>query len=89
MAELVKMPKMGATMKEGKLAKWLVKEGDVVEEGDALFEVETDKLSNEVNSYEDGTIRKILVQAGETVECQTPLAIIGTPDEDISDMLQA
>ena len=87
MAEYVKMPKMGATMKEGKLVKWLVKEGDEVEEGDAIFEVETDKLSNEVESYDDGVIRKILVQEGETVACQTPLAIIGEADEDISDLL--
>jgi len=88
MATLIKMPKMGATMTEGTLAKWLVKEGDTVEEGDAIFEVETDKLSNEVESYEDGVIRKILVQEGETVACQTPLAILADDaDEDISDLL--
>jgi pyruvate/2-oxoglutarate dehydrogenase complex dihydrolipoamide acyltransferase (E2) component len=88
MAELIKMPKMGATMTEGKLIKWLVKEGDTVEEGDSIFEVETDKLSNEIESYEDGTILKILVSEGETVPCQTPLAIIGETDEDISDFLK-
>ncbi len=87
MAELVKMPKMGATMKEGKLTKWLVKEGDEVEEGDGLFEVETDKLSNEVESYEDGVVLKIMVQEGETVACQSPLAIIGEKGEDISALL--
>ncbi len=87
MATLIKMPKMGATMKEGTLSNWLVKEGDTVEEGDAIFEVETDKLSNEVESYEDGTILKILVQEGETVPCQTPLAVIGEPGEDYSDLL--
>lgn len=87
MATIVKMPKMGATMKEGTLANWLVKEGDTVEEGDAIFEVETDKLSNEIEAYDDGVIRKILVGEGETVPCQTPLAIIGEADEDISDVL--
>lgn len=87
MAEFVKMPKMGATMKEGKLTKWLVKEGDEVEEGDGLFEVETDKLSNEVESYEDGIVLKIMVPEGETVACQTPLAIIGEEGEDISSLL--
>jgi len=88
MAELIKMPKMGATMTEGKLTKWLVKEGDIIEEGDPVFEVETDKLSNEIESYEDGTILKILVSEGKTVPCQTPLAVIGEPDEDISDILK-
>ena len=87
MAEIVKMPKMGSTMKEGKLTKWLVKVGDTVEEGDPIFEVETDKLSNEVESYEDGTVLKILVEEGSTVACQTPLAVIGEEGEDISDVL--
>lgn len=62
MATLIKMPKMGATMTEGTLTNWIVKEGDTVEEGDAIFEVETDKLSNEIESYEDGTILRILVE---------------------------
>lgn len=87
MAEFVKMPKMGSTMKEGKLVKWLVAEGDTVEEGDELFSVETDKLSNNIESYEDGVVLKILIAEGETVPCQTPLAIIGEKDEDISDMI--
>ena len=88
MAELIKMPKMGATMKEGTLTKWLVKEGDAVEEGDAIFEVETDKLSNDVEAYDDGTILKILVEEGTTVPCQTPLAVIGEAGEDYSDLLK-
>jgi pyruvate/2-oxoglutarate dehydrogenase complex dihydrolipoamide acyltransferase (E2) component len=88
MAELIKMPKMGATMKEGTLTKWLVKEGDEVEEGDSIFEVETDKLSNEVEAYDDGTILKILVEEGTTVACQTPVGVIGEPGEDYSDLLK-
>ncbi len=88
MATLIKMPKMGATMTEGTLTNWIVKEGDTVEEGDALFEVETDKLSNEIESYEDGTILKILVEAGTTVACQTPVAVIGEEGEDYSDLLK-
>ncbi len=87
MATLIKMPKMGATMTEGTLTKWIVKEGDTVEEGDAIFEVETDKLSNEIESYDDGTILKILVEEGTTVECQTPVAVIGEEGEDFSDLL--
>lgn len=87
MATIIKMPKMGATMKEGKLTNWLVKEGDQIEEGDALFEVETDKLTNEVEADTEGILRKILVPEGETVPCQTPLAIIADEDEDISSVL--
>ena len=87
MATIIKMPKMGATMKEGTLISWLVKEGDTVEEGDVIFEVETDKLSNEIEAYEDGVIRKILVEEGKTVPCQTPLAILAEADEDISGVL--
>ena len=88
MATLIKMPKMGATMTEGTLTNWIVKEGDTVEEGDAIFEVETDKLSNEIESYEDGTILKILVEEGSIVPCQTPVAVIGEEGEDYSDLLK-
>lgn len=88
MATLIKMPKMGATMTEGTLTNWIVKEGDTVEEGDAIFEVETDKLSNEIESHEDGTILKILVEEGTTVACQTPVAVIGEEGEDYSDLLK-
>ena len=88
MATLIKMPKMGATMTEGTLTNWIVKEGDTVEEGDAIFEVETDKLSNEIESYEDGTILKSLVEEGTTVACQTPVAVIGEEGEDYSDLLK-
>jgi pyruvate/2-oxoglutarate dehydrogenase complex dihydrolipoamide acyltransferase (E2) component len=87
MATIVKMPKMGSTMKEGTLGKWLVKEGDTIEEEDVLFEVSTDKITNEIESDVSGVVRKILVQEGETVPCQTPLAIIADADEDISNVL--
>ena len=87
MAVIIKMPKMGATMKEGLVAKWIVNEGDVINAGDVLFEVSTDKITNEIESDDSGVIRKILVQEGETVPCQTPLAIIAEEDEDISNLL--
>lgn len=74
---------MGATMKEGIITKWLVKEGDVVNEGDVLFEVTTDKLTNEIESDTSGIVKQILVPEGETVPCQTPLAIIVSEDENI------
>lgn len=87
MATVIKMPKMGATMKEGLVAKWHVKEGDTINEEDVLFEVSTDKITNEIESEVSGVLRKILVPEGETVPCQTPLAIIADEDEDISSVL--
>ena len=87
MVTVIKMPKMGATMKEGTLGKWLVKEGDMINEEDVLFEVSTDKITNEIESEVSGVLRKILVAEGETVLCQTPLAIIADADEDISNVL--
>lgn len=87
MITLVKMPKLGITMTEGTLEEWLIKEGDAVNNEDPLFVVSTDKLSNEIESEGTGILRKILVQAGETVVCQTPLAIIADADEDISGVL--
>lgn len=85
MVTVVRMPKMGSIMTEGTVAKWLVQEGETVEEDQALYEVETSKLTNEVEAEGSGVLRKILVKEGETVDCQVPIAIIADPDEDISD----
>lgn len=87
MAEVVIMPKMGITMTEGTLTNWKVKVGDKVETGDVLFEVETGKLTNEVEAEVEGTVRAIMVEEGTKVECLTPLAVIGDPDEDISGLV--
>jgi pyruvate dehydrogenase E2 component (dihydrolipoamide acetyltransferase) len=56
MAQVITMPKMSDTMEEGVIASWLVKVGDKVKSGDILAEVETDKATMELESYEDGTI---------------------------------
>ena len=56
MAEVIRMPKMSDTMEEGVIASWLVKEGDEVKSGDILAEVETDKATMELESYEDGVL---------------------------------
>ncbi len=87
MATIVKMPKMGSIMTEGTVAKWLISEGESVEEGDALLEVQTSKLTNEVEAEASGILRKILVEEGVTVPCQEPIAIIAEEDEDISNVL--
>jgi len=87
MAIKVIMPKLGLTMKEGTIVNWLKLEGDVVQKGDPIFEVETEKITNEVEAKQDGYLRKILIPAGDTVSCQTVVAIIGNADEDISSLM--
>lgn len=61
------MPKLGQTMEEGTIAKWIKKEGDRVERGDILLEVTTDKATLEVESYSSGVLRKIVAREGKTV----------------------
>lgn len=72
----VKLPKLGLTMEEGTITRWFKKVGDQVTEGEKLFEVETDKLTNEIEAKASGTLSKILVAEGETVACLTEIAEI-------------
>ncbi len=74
MANQLLMPKLGLTMEEGTLIEWYVKEGDSFEEGDIIFAVETEKLTNEVEANQSGEILEILVEEGETVAVKTPVA---------------
>ncbi|NMM49262.1 pyruvate dehydrogenase complex dihydrolipoamide acetyltransferase [Marinigracilibium pacificum] len=87
MAEVIRMPKMSDTMEEGVIAQWLVKEGDKVSSGDILAEVETDKATMELESYEDGTILYIGVQDKEAVPVNGVIAIIGEEGENIDSLL--
>lgn len=88
MVTVIKLPRMGSVMKEGSVAKWLVKEGDKVSLGDPLYEVETDKISNEIESDIEGYVRKLLVEEGVIVPVKTPLLIISDEEnEDISNVL--
>ncbi len=87
MAEKIEMPKLSDTMEEGVIAKWNVKEGDKVESGDVIAEVETDKATMEVEVFDSGTILKILVNEGEAVPLGATMAIIGEEGEDISDLI--
>lgn len=87
MADVIVMPKLGLTMKEGKIAKWNKNEGEEIKEGEILLEVATDKLTNEIEANRSGIIRKLLVKEGDVVPCLEPIAIIGDKDEDISDLL--
>ncbi|GGF22388.1 pyruvate dehydrogenase complex E1 component subunit beta [Youhaiella tibetensis] len=80
------MPALSPTMEEGKLAKWLVKEGDVVSPGDVLAEIETDKATMEVESIDSGTVKKLLVPEGtEGVKVNTPIALVLAEGEQVGD----
>lgn len=88
MAYIVKIPKLGLTMTEGTINTWFKSEGDTVKKGEEILELATDKLVNEIESEEDGVLRKILVEDGETKPVLYPIAIIAKEDEDISRLLK-
>lgn len=88
MAEVIRMPKMSDTMEEGVIAAWLVKEGDTVKSGDILAEVETDKATMELESYEDGVLLHIGVKEQEAVPVDGVIAIIGKKGEDYTGLLE-
>jgi len=88
MAIKVEMPKLSDTMEEGVIAKWNVEEGDKVESGDVIAEVETDKATMEVEVFDAGTILKILASEGDAVPLGKTMAIIGEEGEDISDLVE-
>src|SRR3569833_2502731 len=79
------MPALSPTMEEGKLSKWLVKEGQTVKSGDILAEIETDKATMEFEAVDEGRIGKILVPEGsEGVKVNQPIAVLLGVDEDAS-----
>jgi pyruvate dehydrogenase E2 component (dihydrolipoamide acetyltransferase) len=79
----ITMPALSPTMEEGKLAKWLKKEGDKVAAGDVIAEIETDKATMEVEAVDEGTLGKILVAEGtEGVKVNTPIALLLAEGED-------
>ena len=81
----LKMPALSPTMEEGTLAKWLVKEGDSVQSGDLLAEIETDKATMEFEAIDEGTIAQILVPEGtDNVKVGTVIAVIAAEGEDAS-----
>ena len=88
-ASVVLMPKMSDTMEEGVIASWLKKVGDAVESGDILAEVETDKATMELESYEDGTLLYIGVEEGGAVPVDGVIAIIGEEGADYEKLLKA
>lgn len=85
MAETISMPKLGFDMAEGTLVRWVKNEGENVNKGDVLAEIETDKATVEVESSASGVVRKLLVEEGSVVPIGDPIAIVGSADEKIDE----
>ena len=81
------MPRLSDTMTEGKIVAWNKKVGDKIKPGDVLADVETDKATMELESYNDGVLLHIGVEAGNAVQVDGILAIVGKAGEDFKDLL--
>ncbi|HWR05883.1 dihydrolipoamide acetyltransferase family protein [Sporomusa sp.] len=89
MATEVNMPKLGLSMKEGTVGKWLINEGDPVKKGDALLEVMTDKIANKIDAPADGVLLKIVANKKAKLPIGGLLGVIGNAGEDISELLRS
>jgi pyruvate dehydrogenase E2 component (dihydrolipoamide acetyltransferase) len=90
MADIVNMPKLGFDMAEGTLVRWVINEGEAVQKGSVLAEIETDKATVEVESAYEGIMARHLVSEGEVVPVSTPIAVIAAPGEKVeADKLMA
>src|SRR5262249_22625037 len=83
MATEVQLPALSPTMTEGKIVKWLKKEGDSISSGEAIAEVETDKSNLEVEAFDEGVLLKISIPEGETGRVGPPIAVIGQKGEKV------
>lgn len=88
MAEVIRMPKMSDTMEEGVIAEWHKKVGDTVKSGDILADVETDKATMELESYEEGTLLYIGIEKGASVPVNGIIAVVGEEGEDYKALLE-
>jgi pyruvate dehydrogenase E2 component (dihydrolipoyllysine-residue acetyltransferase) len=88
MAEVIRMPRMSDTMTEGVIVEWHKKVGDKIEPGDILGEVETDKATMELESYQEGTLLYIGVEPGSAVPVEGILAVLGEKGENIDELLK-
>src|SRR3954452_15498398 len=89
MAEVIRMPRMSDTMTEGVIVEWHKKVGDKIKPGDVLAEVETDKATMELESYNEGTLLYIGVEAGKAAKVDGVLAVVGKAGEDYKTALNA
>ena len=85
MSEELTMPRLSDTMEEGRIGRWLKREGDSFREGDVIAEIETDKATMEFQAYDDGTVLRIIVDDGETAALGAPIAIVGEAGEEVAD----
>lgn len=85
MATQIVMPKLGATMEEGTIVKWLIEVGEEIDEGDPIAEVLTDKITLEIEAPEDGILLKTLYEEGDVVKVQETIAYIGEEGEVINE----
>src|SRR5438067_9699586 len=88
MAEVILMPRLSDTMTEGVIAAWHKKVGDAVKKGDLLAEIETDKATMELESYQEGTLLHVGANNGEKLQVNDLLAIIGKQGEDVNALIQ-
>jgi len=83
MATAIQMPALSPTMKEGKITRWLKKEGDKISSGEAIAECETDKSNLEIEAYEDGYLLAVTVKEGESAPVGAPIGFIGQKGEKV------
>ena len=81
MAKPLMMPKMGFDMEQGKIVRWLKQEGDAVKRGEKVAEIETEKVTIEVENFDDGILHTIVAQEGEEVPVGHPIAVVAQPGE--------
>lgn len=87
MGYIVRMPQLGMSMEEGTVVEWVLEEGERVDADDLIATVESEKTTAEVESRQNGVVRRILVEEGGTVEPGEPIGIVADADEDISDLV--
>ena len=86
MSTIIEMPKLSDTMTVGTVVKWYKGEGDEVSNGDILAEIETDKATMELENFDDGVLLKLLANEGDEVEIGKPLAVVGSPGEEVPEI---
>ncbi len=89
MSEELTMPRLSDTMEEGRIGRWLKREGDSFREGDVIAEIETDKATMEFQAYDAGTVLRIIVDDGETAALGAPIAIVGEAGETVAEPAEA
>src|ERR671933_2437720 len=83
MATEVTLPRLGQGMESGTIVRWLKSEGDEVEKGEALYELDTEKVTQEVEADASGVVLRLLAHEGDEVEVGKPVAVIGEAGEEV------